>query len=288
MEIIAVVGILILGLFGHPWLSKAICQGDAFYRLFWVNTKAGRKMTLELRSFFIEKAAQNSLPQFKFFTPFILELRTLQIRHGLNPHLLLKSLRPLISEDLRFEEKVQSLFLNSVGQFFILSGFTWIFYFTSVQTLGAGTSVLAVWLLQLGGLVSFIFFYQRMRLSSFGKIDELFRRLFLFQSLKLVGLSMGEVLGKSKADQFIDLPKGPMRTLGQQLISLCEKWTKEGISIDSELRELLSELNHLRGESCRKFELRLGGLRFIHLLGFYLLAYLLVILGLIRQLASSY
>ncbi len=288
MEIITVLGILFFGYFGHPWLSKAICRGDDFYRIFWVNTKAGREMTLELRSFFMQKGAQNSLPQFKFFTPFILELRTLQLRHGLSSHLLLKSLRPLISKDLRFEEKIQSLFLNSVGQFFILSCFTWIFYFTSIQTLGTGSSVLAVGLLQVTGLVSFIFFYQKMRTSSFGQVDELFKRLFLFQSLKLVGLSMGEVLGKSKADQFLELPKGPLRALGQQLISLSEKWTKEGISIDSELRELLSELNHLREEKCRQFELHLGGLRFIHLLGFYLFSYLLVILGLIRQLASSY
>lgn len=236
----------------------------------------------------METGAQNSLPQFKFFTPFILELKTLKLRHGLNSHLLLKSLRPLISKDLRFEEKIQSLFLNSIGQFFILSVFTWIFHFSSTSTLGPNSSWLAVCLLQVAGLISFIIFYQKMRLKSFRSIDEFFKRLFLFQSLKLVGLSMGEVLAKSKADQFIELPKGPLRSLGRQLILLCEKWTKEGYSIDSELNELLNELNHLREESCRKFELRLSGLRFVHLLGFYLFAYLLVILGLIRQLASSY
>lgn len=288
MEIIAVLGFIFIGLFGHSILSKAICRGDAFYRAFWVSTKSGRELTLELRNFFMESGDQNPLPQFKFFTPFVLELKTLKLRHGLSSSLLLKSLRPLISKDLRFEEKIQSLFLNSIGQFFILGVFTWIFYFTSTSTLGPSSSWPSVCLLQFIGLISFIIFYQKMRLKSFRAIDEIFKRLFLFQSLKLVGLSMGEVLAKSKADQFIELPKGPLRSLGRQLIYLCEKWTKEGLSIDSDLNELLNELNHLRGERCRQFELRLSGLRFIHLLGFYLLAYLLVILGLIRQLASSY
>ena len=288
MEIIPVVGVLFLGYFGHAALSKAILGGNAFYRIFWVNTKAGRKLNLELRSFFSGSEVQDSLPEFKFFTPFILELRSYQLRHGLSSSILLATLRPLISKDLHFEEKIQNLFLNSLGQFFILSIFTWIFYFTSTSSLGPSSSWPGVCLLQFTGLLSFIFFYQKMKLKNFSEIDDLFKRLFLFKSLKLVGLSMGEVLGKSKADQSMNLAKGPLRTLGDQLILLCEKWTKEGLSIDSELNELLNELTHLKEVSCRKFELRLGGLRFVHLLGFYLFAYLLVILGLIRQLASSY
>ena len=288
MGFIVVLGLILIGVFGHDFLSKEIQRISITLEGRLVSPAKGRELQGLMRGYFTSSGGSILLPIYKFFTPFYQEIRELQLRHGLRSKELLCGLRPWLGEDVQFEEKVQALFKNSIVQFLILSLFTWVFYFNANHSLGSDLSCKGFSILQVLGFLSFSFVYLHQKKKAFGGMEELLRRVLIFKSLKTVGLSMGEVLAKSKADQEMNSSQKKVKELGNQMMDLTKVWTKEGKSIDGELEEFLNELIFVRNEQCRKFELKLGALRFIHLVVFYLFGYFLVILGLIRQLALSY
>jgi len=268
--------------------EELVYTSIAFYKSFGHSPKKGRELKLKLRDFFSGVGDSIFLPQYKFFNPLCLELRELQLKHGIGASRVLTSLRKWLAEDIQFEEKTQSILKNSLAQFAILSAFTWIFYLNAKYSLGVQSSWLLFSILQIAGGISFLFLYRHQKRKYFSSLEELFERGFLFKTLKPVGISVGEVLSRSRADQILETKDKLISKLALELLKLSQRWTSSGAQVDLELDELLGEINFLREERRRKFELKLGGIRFIHMVVFYLLGYLLVTLSLIRQLALSY
>lgn len=288
MELVVIFFFILFGLLGHKfWFtySQVILH---FLKGFWVSTEKGRDLLAMAGGYYSSNGGSISLPQYKFFEPLMIELKSYQLKFGLAQSSILKNLRPWLSKDLQFEESNRKALMNSLMQFVLVSGFTWIFYFSSLETLGDSTPTYPILILQFLGFVSFLFVYQRKKQMVFLGVEELFKRGFIFQSLKGVGLSMGEVLSKSRADQNFELKEKDLRRQGEYLIALCHKWTKEGHSIEQELNELLEELSFMREERARSFGLLIQAYRFIHLIFFFLSGYFLLVYGLIRQLALSY
>lgn len=288
MGAVLVISMIIIGVLGHNYIESFIHLISRVLGNYRVSTSNGRQLQVGLRTFFLKPDGSKILPQYKFFTSFIFDLRQLQLRHGLSSRLLLKSLRPWLTKDVQFEEKIQSTLKNSLLQFLILSSFTWIFYFNATSSLECELSWGYFCSLQISGFISFLIVFQFKKNRYFNDLEEIFRRLFLFQSLKKVGLSMGEVLSRSQADQVMEVKDYKIKDLSEQLMNCSQSWVKTGRQIDGELEELSEELLYLREEKRVSFELNLAIMRFAHLVGFYLFGYLLVVMGLIRQLALSY
>ncbi len=280
--------LIALGFLGHGKFEQALYGSLAIYRSFGHSPKNGRELKLRLRDFFSGPGDSIFLPQYKFFNPLCLELREQQLKHGVGSSAVLGCLRKWLTEDIQFEEKAQSILKNSLAQFGVLSSFTWIFYLNAKYSLGIKSTWLLFTCLQVSGFFSFLFFYRSQKKKHFSFLEELFERAFLFKTLKPVGMSVGEVLLRSKADQILDTKDKQISKLASELLRLSQRWTSSGEQIDKELEELLGEVSFLRDERRRKFELKLGGIRFIHMVVFYLFGYLLVTLSLIRQLALSY
>ena len=288
MELFIISVIILIGILGHRFLEPLVLIVLRFYEGLIVNTDKGRELQSQLKSFFGQIDSSILLPQYKFFTPLCFEVRELQLRHGLSSFSVLNKLRPWISKDVQFEEKILGQLKSSMAQFFILSLFTWIFYLNARFSLEISSNWKGFTALQLIGFISFLLVFKKQKSKFFWEIEALSQRAFLFRSLKEVGLSMSEVLSKSKADQSFQILDPQIKNQGELLIKLCQRWTVEGCSIEEDLSEIISELDFLREERRRHFEVRLGALRFIHLVSFYLLGYFLVILELIRHLALSY
>lgn len=288
MGAVLIIVIILFGVVGHKYIESLILYFLKITKTYRVSISNGRELQSLLRPFFAQTSSSKKLPNYKFFAPFSLELRQLQLSHGLSSKSLLQCLRPWLTLDIQFEEKIQTLLKNSLLQFFILSAFTWIFYFNATSSLECELPWGYFSSLQVLGFLCFLLIFQHKRKRCFAGIDELSKRLLLFQSLKKVGLSIGEVLSRSKADQSLELSEENTRSLGEQLVKYSQSWVKSGRSIDEELAELSLELNYLREQTRLSFEKQLAVLRFVHLIGFYLFGYLLVVMGLIRQLALSY
>lgn len=273
---------------GHKKIESYLNRSFNSLKGLLLSLKDGRALQTGLRSYFSSGGGSALLPRYKFFTTFCFELRELQLRHGIPSRKIIFGLRDWITKDIQFEEKVQGLLQNSLFQFLILSSFTWIFYFNATSSLDCEIPWRGFATLQVCGIVSFLYVYQKQRTSFFSGLDELLKKVFLFQSLKKVGLSMGEVLIRSGADQELLSNDKEVKELSSQLSILAQDWTKQGRSIDAQLEELSNELTYLRETKRKSFELKLAVLRFMHLVGFYLVGYFLVILALIEQLALSY
>jgi hypothetical protein len=280
--------LITFGVVGHNLIEKWIHRSMTITEAYRVKLSNGRKLQGLLRSFFSGPDSSKILPQYKFFTLFTMELRQLQLSHGVSSRELLKALRSWLTLDLQFEQKIQNQLKNSLAQFLILSIFTWVFYLNAVSALECELSWEGFCTLQILGFICFIFTFQFKKIRHFEGIDEVSKRLLLFQSLKKVGLSIGEVLGRSKADQSFEITDKNTRELGQQLVAYSQSWVKTGRSIEGELNELSEELIYLKEQKRVHFEKQLAVMRFIHLVVFYLIGYLLVVMGLIRQLALSY
>lgn len=286
---LTIIGIFILiGVLGNKFCEAFINRVLRYFKDLGHSPKKGRKLQMTLKDFFGQGGGSNLLPQYKFFHPLCFDLRSLQLSHGISSSAIMKILRPWLIKDVQFEEKLQSILKNSVAQFAILALFTWVFYLNARFSLKISSHWEIFTLLQISGIISFLYFYKKKKNRFFESIESLFQRVFMFRSLKSVGISMGEVLSRSQADQVLEVKDKDVRKQAELLLQICQRWTREGANIESDLEELVEELSYLRGERRRQFEVSLAGLRFIHLVFFYLFGYFLVILELIRQLASSY
>lgn len=222
------------------------------------------------------KITSTSLPQYKFFTPLLIDLLQLHQKLGVSLKEILPELRKNLIKDLEFEKKMRSQILGGNLQFFAIVFTTWGFIFMSSALASLPLDTFTLTMILLVHFMAFVTFNASlyfMKKNNFIKFNKILESLYIFVSMSEVGISVNRVIFDSKIGEVFLIKENKFEKIKNRLINLIDRWKKNGVSPKVETWEMIGEVWSIKEFTFGLFLKKLEVLKFAILAFFFLPAY---------------
>ena len=236
-----------------------------------------------------ELKAEMRLPQYKFYSDVIETLLRLARKMGGNYQDSLLFLREGLQADRQFEKKLKDMILGCWMQMGLMMILTWLFILGSLSMVDIKVSfskLILIFLWQSTGLAFLPFLLKHFRKKLFADIGEIWRMLYVLNSLAKIPLSRTEVMTMAGVQKLKSIKQKNVLHIVDNLKEICQRALQVGGSYEEEVRSLMAELRFQEKWHFELFEKRLMVIKLGLMSLFFLPSYLAFIFLLLGDLMS--
>lgn len=229
------------------------------------------------------------LPSYKFYSEVIETLLRLARKLGGNYQDSLMFLREGLQSDRQFEKKLKDMIMGCWMQMGLMMTLTWLFIFgalTMVDIKVAPLKLLLIFLWQCVGLAFLPMLMKHFRKKLFADIGEIWRMLYVLNSLARIPLSRTEVMTMAGVQKLKTIKQKNVLHIVDKLKEICQRALQIGGSYEEEVRSLMAELRFQEKWHFELFEKRLIVIKLGLMSLFFLPSYLAFIFLLLGDLMS--
>lgn len=272
------------------WIER---PGSYPFNLLIIRRDLGKELEDWLKRFHwgnrSELKPEMRLPSYKFYSEVIETLLKLARKLGGNYQDSLLFLREGLQADRQFEKKLKDMVLGCWMQMGLMMILTWLFIFGSLTMVEIKISPLKLFLIfmwQCIGLSLLPFLIKFFRHKLFSDIGEIWRMLYVLNSLVKIPLSRTEVMTMAGLQKLKLIKQKNVMHIVDKLKEICQRALQVGGSYEEEVRSLMAELRFQEKWHFELFEKRLMVIKLGLMSLFFLPSYLAFIFLLLGDLMS--
>lgn len=272
------------------WIER---PGSDPFNLLIIRRDLGKELEDWLKRFHwgnrSELKPEMRLPSYKFYSEVIETLLKLARKLGGNYQDSLLFLREGLQADRQFEKKLKDMVLGCWMQMGLMMILTWLFIFgslTMVEIKISPIKLLLIFMWQCIGLSLLPFLIKFFRHKLFSDIGEIWRMLYVLNSLVKIPLSRTEVMTMAGVQKLKLIKQKNVMHIVDKLKEICQRALQVGGSYEEEVRSLMAELRFQEKWHFELFEKRLMVIKLGLMSLFFLPSYLAFIFLLLGDLMS--
>ncbi len=219
---------------------------------------------------------KNEIPKYKFYTSLLIKLLKINREYGSPLKVPLEDMRKEVIKDSKFERKLGNDKNGAIFQFIFVSAVTWMFVYITEMMLSMRVSRAVLWgifSLQAIGFGLFFIYYSKIKERIFGPFGNYFLSLYQFKSLMAVGVPIQKSLKTSSIKDLYEIKDKRFDYVNSRILLIIEKVQRQGLSISSDLSELLDEVWFIKEQSFESFIKRSIGVKFAVMALFFVTGY---------------
>ncbi len=247
----------------------------------------------QLEIFFLKSKFEKtySVPKYKFYTKIVNVLLNVAKTYGSPIKESLSELRHGIVKDLEFERKLRQENISGVVQFITIAFVTWFFVLCVYKYLAIkvdGIFLIVITVLHFSGIIIYYIVNKKIKKNIFIIFESLFYNLYALRAYQNVSMPINQIMTNIDLNFDKYYGYGKFSFIIKRINFMIDNWQKSGIAIKSEIDLIIEEISIIQIQTFDIFVKKTQVLKFAILALFYLTAYLVFLLGLIRSFLFEY